>query len=103
MHVNKICHRMEHLYINLDDIISFSAIAQVSKHNQAKFRALANMGDVLIKMNSLEEAIKVYQKQLSLAKQIGDKVCEASAFGWLGVCHRLLKRFDKSLGFHTQV
>ena len=84
-------------------IFSFSAIAQVSKHNQAKFRALTNMGDVLIKMNSLEEAIKVYQKQLTLSKQIQDKMFEASAFGWLGVCHRLLKRFDKSLGFHTQV
>ena len=81
----------------------FSAIAQVSKHNQAKFRALSNMGDVLIKMNNHEEAIKVYQKQLALAKQSQDKVSEASAFGWLGVSHRLLKRFDKSLGFHTQV
>jgi hypothetical protein len=36
-----------------------SAIAQVAKHNQAKFRALANMGDILIKMNNLEEAVKV--------------------------------------------
>ena len=52
-----------------NQIVLFSAIAQVSKHSQAKFRALANMGDVLIKMNSHEEAIKVYQKQLSLAKQ----------------------------------
>ena len=75
----------------------------MSKHNQAKFRALANMGDVLTKMNSLEEAVKVYQKQLTLSKQTQDKMCEASAFGSLGVCHRLLKRFDKSLGFHTQV
>ena len=73
------------------------------KHNQAKFRALANMGDVLIKMNNLEEAIKVYQKQLTLSKQIQDKAFEASSYGSLGVCHRLLKRFDKSLGFHTQV
>jgi hypothetical protein len=31
----------------------------VAKHNQAKFRALANMGDILIKMNNLEEAVKV--------------------------------------------
>lgn len=61
------------------------------------------MGDVLIKMNNHEEAIKVYQKQLALAKQSQDKASEASAFGWLGVSHRLLKRFDKSLGFHTQV
>ena len=81
----------------------FSAIAQVAKHSQAKFRALSNMGDILTKMNNIEEAVKVYQKQLTLAKQIQDKILEASAFGSLGVCHRLLKRFDKSLGFHTQV
>ncbi len=31
----------------------------MAKHNQAKFRALANMGDILIKMNNLEEAVKV--------------------------------------------
>lgn len=73
------------------------------KHNQAKFRALGNMGDVLIKMDDLQEAIKVYQKQLALSKQIRDKGFEASAYGSLGVCHRILKRFDKSLGFHTQV
>ena len=61
------------------------------------------MGDILTKMNNIEEAVKVYQKQLTLSKQIQDKILEASAFGSLGVCQRLLKRFDKSLGFHTQV
>ena len=39
-----------------------SAIAQVAKHNQAKFRALSNMGDVLLKMNNVEEAVKVAAK-----------------------------------------
>ena len=61
------------------------------------------MGDILTKMNNIEEAVKVYQKQLALTKQTQDKILEASAYGSLGVCHRLLKRFDKSLGFHTQV
>ena len=75
----------------------------MAKHSQAKFRALSNMGDILTKMNNIEEAVKVYHKQLTLSKQIQDKILEASAFGSLGVCHRLLKRFDKSLGFHTQV
>ena len=105
MHVNKrgvICYTFALVHFS-DLHILFSAIAQVSKHNQAKFRALANMGDILIKMNNVEEAIKVYQKQLTLSKQIQDKMFEAGAFGWLGLCHRLLKRFDKSLGFHTQV
>ena len=73
------------------------------KHNQAKFRALANMGEVLIKLSNLEEAIKVYQKQLTLSKQLQDKGSEASSYGSLGVCQRILKRFDKSLGFHTHV
>ncbi len=73
------------------------------KHSQAKFRALGNMGDVLIKMDNLTEAIGVYQKQLGLAKQIRDRGFEACAFGSLGVCHRQAKQFDKALGYHTQV
>jgi tetratricopeptide (TPR) repeat protein len=74
------------------------------KHNQAKFRALGNMGDVFTKMDNLNEAISVYEKQLILAKQIRDKGFEASAFGSLGICYRLQSRqFDKALGYHTQV
>ena len=53
----------------------FLAIANLMKHNQAKFRALANKGDILMKMSNLEEAIKVYQTQLTLSKQLQDKVC----------------------------
>ena len=45
--------------LNWSAISLFAAIAQVAKHNQAKFRALANMGDILIKMNNMEEAVKV--------------------------------------------
>ena len=32
------------------------------------------MGDILIKLSNMEEAIKVYQKQLTLSKQLQDKV-----------------------------
>lgn len=64
---------------------------------------MSSIGQKPTKMNNMEEAVKVYQKQLTLSKQIQDKILEASAFGSLGVCHRMLKRFDKSLGFHTQV
>ncbi len=81
----------------------FAAIAQVMKHNQAKFRAMGNMGDVLTKMGQHEEALAVFTKQLSLAKQVRDRGFEASAYGSLGVCHRHAKQFDKALGFHTQV
>lgn len=73
------------------------------KHLQGKFRALGNIGDVLMKMKNYDEAVKVYQKQLVLAKQSRDKVLEASAYGALGLAHRLLKCFDKALGYHTQV
>ena len=79
------------------------AIAQTMKEAQGRFRALGNMGDVLIKMDQVEEAIKVYQRQLTLSKQTRDKRCEATAYGSLGVCHRLSKQFDKALGYHTQV
>lgn len=73
------------------------------KYLQGKFRALGNIGDVLMKMRNYDEAVKVYQKQLVLAKHSRDKVLEASAYGALGLAHRLLKCFDKALGYHTQV
>ena len=79
------------------------AIADSMKEIQSRFRALGNMGDVLIKMEQVEEAIKVYQKQLTLSKQSREKTYEATAYGSLGVCHRLSKQFDKALGYHTQV
>ena len=80
-----------------------SALAETMKETQSRFRALGNMGDVLIKMEQVEEAIKVYQKQLTLSKQSREKSYEATAYGSLGVCHRLSKQFDKALGYHTQV
>ena len=43
------------------------------KHAQAQFRALGNMGDVLLKSDSdlglASEAAAVYGRQLALAKQ----------------------------------
>lgn len=73
------------------------------KHGAARFRAFGNIADVLMKMEKLEEAISIFQKQLTLSKQSRDKRFEANAYGSLGVCHRLAKQFDKALGYHTQV
>ena len=70
---------------------------------KGKFRALGNLGDVLMKMKDPSQAVKVYQKQLILAKQSGDKTLEAVAYGALGLCHRQMQCFDKALGYHTQV
>ena len=82
---------------------SITAISETMKETQSRFRALGNMGDVLIKMEQVEEAIKIYQKQLTLSKQAREKTYEATSYGSLGVCHRLSKQFDKALGYHTQV
>ena len=68
------------------------------KHGAARFRAFGNVADALMKMDKVDEAISVYQKQLALSKQSRDKRFEASAYGSLGVCHRLSKQYDKSLG-----
>jgi tetratricopeptide (TPR) repeat protein len=73
------------------------------KHGAARFRAFGNMADVLMKMEQVDEAVAIFQKQLALSKQSRDKRFEASAYGSLGVCHRLSKQYDKSLGYHTQV
>lgn len=47
----------------------FLAIAHMTQHLQGKFRALGNIGDVLIKMGDVEEAVKMYQRQLRFARE----------------------------------
>lgn len=84
-------------------LFSFLAIAHMTKNLSGKFRAMGNIGDVLMKMGDVEEATKMYQRQLSFARQSGDHALESAAYGNLGLAHRMLRHFDKALGFHTQV
>lgn len=88
---------------NYPILIYVTAIAHMTKHLPGKFRALGNIGDVLIKMGDVEEALKMYQRQLSFARQGRDRGLEATAYGALGLGNRLLRCFDKALGYHTQV
>lgn len=73
------------------------------KHAQGTFRALGNIGDALMKMRRQDEALPFYHQQLAAAKQSRDRTLEACAYGALGMAHRLVRQFDKALGFHTQV
>lgn len=82
---------------------SFPAIAHMTKNLSGKFRAIGNIGDVLMKMGDIEEATKMYQRQLSFARQSCDRTLEASAYGNLGLANRFLRHFDEALGFHIQV
>lgn len=75
----------------------------MTKHLPGKFRALGNIGDVLMKMRDVEEAVKMYQRQLTFARQGRDRSLEAAAYGSLGLANRLLRHLDKALGYHTQV
>jgi hypothetical protein len=69
----------------------------------ARFRALGNVGDVLLRMGRADEAAAAHHKQLALAKAAKDKGLEAAAFGALGNAARHDKKLDKALAFHTQV
>lgn len=53
-------------------------------------------------MGETEEAVKMYHRQLALARSNRDRGMEAAACGALGIAHRLLKHLDKALGYHTQ-
>lgn len=74
----------------------------MTKHFAGKFRALGNIGDCLLKLGESEEAIKMHQRQLNLARQSADRSLEAAAYGALGIAHRTTRNLDKALGFHTQ-
>lgn len=75
----------------------------MTKHLHGKFRGLGNIGDVLIKMGDVDEAIKMFQRQLGIARSGRDRSLEAAACGALGLAHRMLRCYDKALGYHTQV
>lgn len=81
----------------------FSAISHMTKGLQAKLRALGNIGDILIKMNNTEEALKMYHRQFTLARQIRDTNMEAAACSSLGLANRFIKCYDKALSYHCQV
>lgn len=59
-----------HLETALECQKYFLAIAHMTQHQQGKFRALGNVGDVLVKMQNEEEALKMYQRQLEFARQV---------------------------------
>lgn len=75
----------------------------MTKSLQAKLRALGNIGDILIKMNDTEEALKMYHRQFTLARQIRDTSMEAAACSSLGLANRFIKCYDKALSYHCQV
>lgn len=70
--------------------------------NLRRFRSIGNIGDVLIRTGEIEEAAKMYQRQLTLARQYRERTMEATSYGALGLANRLMKKFDKALGYHTQ-
>ena len=74
----------------------------MTKNHIGKFRALGNIGDCLLRLGEIDEAIKMHQRQLNLAREASDRSLEASAYGALGIAHRVTKNLDKALGFHTQ-
>lgn len=80
----------------------FLAIAHMTNNTTGKFRALGNIGDVLIKIGDLEEAGKMFHRQLGIARQSRERLLEATACAALGLVHRLMKKYDKALGYHTQ-
>ncbi len=80
----------------------FLTITHVTKHAVGKFRALGNIGDIMIKMNQTEEAVNIYQKQLQLAKQMREKNLEAAAYAALALAQRHMGHQDKALGCYTQ-
>lgn len=57
---------------------------------------------MLIRTGEIEEAAKMYQRQLALARQYRERTMEATSYGALGLANRLMKKFDKALGYHTQ-
>lgn len=57
--------------IALEYQYNFLQITHSIKNIPGKFRAMGNIGDILINMHNMEQAIVLYNQQLKLAKQVG--------------------------------
>ena len=68
----------------------------------SKLRALSNIGEVLIKMRKFNEAMKIFEKQLSVARQAGDVVNEANAFASLANCQKLAEKQERGGLYYKQ-
>ena len=64
-----------------------------------KFRALGNIGDVLMKMQRSDEAMKMYHSQLNLAKSVHNLEMEAQACATLGFAYKAQKAYTKALRY----
>ncbi len=61
-----------------------------------KLRAMSNIGDVLTRIKQFNDAIKMFEKQLSLARSLGDVMNESQCFyiSWKlsEICRKLRER-----------
>uniref|UniRef100_A0A8C4YXE9 Tetratricopeptide repeat domain 28 n=1 Tax=Gadus morhua TaxID=8049 RepID=A0A8C4YXE9_GADMO len=105
------------------------SLAQSLNNAQARFRALGNLGDIFVCKKDVTGAIQFYEQQLALAHQVRSvthlvltcsalqftivfpfvqmffgpkKYAEACAYAALGATYRLVHKYDKALGYHTQ-
>ncbi len=67
-----------------------------------KLRAMSNIGDVLTRMKQFNDAMKMFEKQLSLARSLGDVVNEANAFTSLGNCQKFAANYEKAILYYKQ-
>jgi len=67
-----------------------------------KLRAMSNIGDVLTRMKQINDAMKMFEKQLSLARSLGDVINEANAFQSLGNCQKYAANYEKAILYYKQ-
>ena len=70
---------------------------------QDKYRALSNLGEIFVRNSRLDDALRIHNEKLSLAKQSRDKKMEADAYNSLGLYFTLLQNYSKALAYHIQV
>jgi tetratricopeptide (TPR) repeat protein len=75
---------------------------QQNNHIQGAAKSLKNIGDILQKLDRLDEAIEAYDQSIHSASQVNDTECESKALKGKGDVLRKKEHYDESLEYYEQ-
>ena len=77
-------------------------LCTIQNDSSCKLQAMGNVADILTRQGKCSEAMKMLEKQLTLARSLGDVSNEANTFAALGACQKSAGNYEKAALYYKQ-
>ncbi len=81
----------------------FLELSRSTKSLEGQYKALGNIGDILLHQEKYEQASDMYRQQTDLSIKLAQIPLQGKAYNSLGNCYLSMKNFPKALSYYTQV